>query len=475
VGAGGSHGLGLKADGSIVAWGDNYYGQCNVPTPNNDFVAVSAGDVHSLGLKQDGSIVAWGYNNYGDCNVPSPNTGFVAVAAAWYNSLGLKADGSIVVWGFNYYGQCNVPLPNIDYVDVAAGFGYSLGLKNDGSIVTWGRNVEGQCDVPSPNTGFVDVEAMERHNLGLKQDGSIVAWGDNGRGQCNIPSPNTHFVAITSGVDHSLGLKQDGTIVAWGGNGDGQCNIPSPNSGFVAVTAGAWKSFAIRANRAPIACIEGGDQIVEAESDCEARVVLDGSCSSDEDSTEGTNDDIVSFEWYEQIDPCDANSDILLGSGEVIECNLPLGEHNIILEVTDEAGESDSNEITVTVEDVMPPVFSLTVTPTVLWPANHKMVRITPVWETSDNCDDDVEVSLVDITVEDACYGEAQRSRESYHGDDIQTGDDGSIYLRAERSGKGNGRIYPPRRIYTVTYQAVDDSNNVTLASATVTVPHDRR
>jgi hypothetical protein len=80
--------------------------------------------------------------------------------------------------------------------------------------------------------------------------------------------------------------------------------------------------------------------------------VLDGSCSSDEDSTAGTNDDIVSFDWYE------ANS--LLGNGEMIECNLPLGEHVIMLEVTDWAGESDSNEVRITVEgeDTTAPVIS---------------------------------------------------------------------------------------------------------------------
>jgi hypothetical protein len=171
-----------------------------------------------------------------------------------------------------------------------------------------------------------------------------------------------------------------------------------------------------------------------------------------------------------------------LGSGEIIECNLPLGEHIIILKVTDEAGESDSNEITITVEDVTPPVFSLSVTPNVLWPANHKMVRITPVWETSDNCDGDVDVSLVGITVDGG----------DYRPDDIRIAADGTIELRASRSGirlyrdlarsrgtrwEGIGPSTPLRagRIYTITYQAADDSNNVTVASATVTVPHDRR
>ena len=70
-------------------------------------------------LAQDGagSIVAWGYNAYGQCDVPAPNTDFVAIAGGYYHSLGLKADGSIVVWG-----SCsNVPGPNTDFVAVAAG------------------------------------------------------------------------------------------------------------------------------------------------------------------------------------------------------------------------------------------------------------------------------------------------------------------------------------------------------------------
>jgi hypothetical protein len=52
IAAGGAHSLGLRADGSIAAWGDNEYGQCNVPSPNSDFAAIAAGTAHSLGLKQ---------------------------------------------------------------------------------------------------------------------------------------------------------------------------------------------------------------------------------------------------------------------------------------------------------------------------------------------------------------------------------------------------------------------------------------
>jgi hypothetical protein len=100
-----------------------------VPAPNTGFVALAAGAYHSLGLKGDGLIVAWGWNYWGQCNVPPPNTPFVAVAAGYFHSLGLKSDGSVVAWGRNDSGQCNVPAPNTGFVALAAGEDYSLGLK----------------------------------------------------------------------------------------------------------------------------------------------------------------------------------------------------------------------------------------------------------------------------------------------------------------------------------------------------------
>ena len=68
VSAGGSHTVGLKADGTVVAVGVNYYGQCNV-SGWKDIVAVSAGRDHTVGLKADGTVVAVGDNDYGKCDV----------------------------------------------------------------------------------------------------------------------------------------------------------------------------------------------------------------------------------------------------------------------------------------------------------------------------------------------------------------------------------------------------------------------
>ncbi len=115
--------------------------------------------------------------------------------------------------------------------------------------------------------------------------------------------------------------------------------------------------------------------------------------------------------------------------------------------------------------DTTPPEFELSVTPTMLWPPSHKMVLITPSWTVSDDSDPSPDVSLVSIVANegDDTIGDGHTS------DDIQIGEDGSIYLRSERSGTGSSRIY------TITYEAVDDCGNVAVSSATVGIPHDFR
>jgi hypothetical protein len=88
--------MGLKSDGTIVCWGNNGYGQCTVPSPNEDFMTIAGGSLHSLGLKSDGSVVAWGYNGSGQCTVPSPNGDFIAIVAGDEFSMAIWYDGTSV-------------------------------------------------------------------------------------------------------------------------------------------------------------------------------------------------------------------------------------------------------------------------------------------------------------------------------------------------------------------------------------------
>ena len=80
------------ASGSISCWGALTTGV----DLSSGFTQISAGGYHNLALKADGSIVAWGYNDYGRCNVASPKENFRAIAVGEFHSLGLNNIGLLV-------------------------------------------------------------------------------------------------------------------------------------------------------------------------------------------------------------------------------------------------------------------------------------------------------------------------------------------------------------------------------------------
>jgi len=246
VAAGGSHNLALKQDGTVVAWEWNNSGQCNVPVGLSNVVAVAGGYFHSLALKQDGTVVAWGDNTYGQTNVPAGLSNVVAVAGGLGHSLALKQNGMVVAWGRNGDGQCNVPAGLSNVVAVTAGYGHSLALKQDGTVLAWGKNIDGQTNVPAGLSNVVAVAAGSGHSMALKQDGTVVAWGNtNGYGR-NVPASLSNVVAVAEGGIHCLALKQDGTVVVWGDNNFGQCNVPASLSNAVAVAGGDFHSLALK-------------------------------------------------------------------------------------------------------------------------------------------------------------------------------------------------------------------------------------
>ena len=220
ISAVGYYTVGLKADGTVVAVGDNTDGQCEV-SDWRDIVAISAGYGHTVGLKADGTVVAVGDYNYDQCEVFDWRD-ILAVSAGSLHTVGLKFDGTVVAVGDNEFGQCDVN----DWTNVAAisaGYGHTVGLKSDGTVVAVGSNEYGQCNVTDWRD-IVAVSAGTCHTVGLKADGTVVAVGYNSYDQCNVADWR-NVVAISAGYWHTVGLKADGTVVAVGYNEFGQCDV----------------------------------------------------------------------------------------------------------------------------------------------------------------------------------------------------------------------------------------------------------
>src|SRR5205823_9475157 len=85
-----SHSLALKSDGTVVAWGDNYFGQGAVPNSLSNVTTIAAGWYHNLALRFDGTVVAWGDNETGQINVPDELSNVVAIAAGPWHSVAVK-------------------------------------------------------------------------------------------------------------------------------------------------------------------------------------------------------------------------------------------------------------------------------------------------------------------------------------------------------------------------------------------------
>ena len=252
VAAGWRHTVGLKADGTVVAKGNNSFGQLNV-SGWTGITQVAAGDRHTVGLKANGTVVAVGSNDDGQCDVSSW-TGITQVAAGGYHTVGLKADGTVVAVGSNDDGQRYVSSWT-GITQVAAGSYHTVGLKANGTVVAVGASYAGQLNVSSW-TGITQVAAGESHTVGLKANGTVVAAGSNYVGEGNV-SGWTGITQVAAGGYDTVGLRANGTVVVVGDNGYGQRNV-SGWTGIAQVAAGYYHTVGLKADGTVVAVGSNG-------------------------------------------------------------------------------------------------------------------------------------------------------------------------------------------------------------------------
>lgn len=255
VAAGRWHTLGLRADGTVVTWGDEL---APIPDGLTGVKAISAGLRFSMALLQDGSVRVWGNSSWGQTNLPPGLTDVAAICAGTANALVVRSNGTVIAWGWNGMGQTNVPPELANVKSVAAGYAHSLALRNDGTVAAWGNNTDGECNVPSDLSGVGAIAAGRGVSLALLTNGTVRAWGGNTYGCLDIPSGLTNVVAIAA-YGYGMALKQDGTIVTWGsgmtnaytGQNWGQALVPAGLSNVVAISATGSHSQALLAAPLP--------------------------------------------------------------------------------------------------------------------------------------------------------------------------------------------------------------------------------
>ncbi len=312
--------------GKAYAWGNNYESQLGNGTSGPDTAAsvpgavhnlsgvksVKAGCAHGLALKNDGMVWAWGFGGAALGNgktdgsevpVKAKIEDVKAISAGCSHSLALKENGSVWAWGSNRYGELgngtngesafsSTPVRVADIGTgaraIAAGEYFSLALMKDGTVRSWGDNSKGQLgdgvgvgpfrNTPGPVSNISNVKAIATdsvadHALALLNDGTVKAWGLNFAGQLGDggPLPGTDRArpgkvaglkgvrAVATGGAHSLALTNTGRVKSWGYNEYGQLGTDTSGSGtdrstpgtvtglenVRSIAGGGWNSLAV--------------------------------------------------------------------------------------------------------------------------------------------------------------------------------------------------------------------------------------
>lgn len=122
VGAGFAHGLAVLEDRTVLTWAEqDQLRDANLTPPTNlkDVVAVAGGGAFSLALQADGQVVGWGQNEFGQTDIPDGLRGVAAIAAGTHFAAALTTAGKVAAWGRKNVGQTSVPSVIADSVGMA--------------------------------------------------------------------------------------------------------------------------------------------------------------------------------------------------------------------------------------------------------------------------------------------------------------------------------------------------------------------
>jgi alpha-tubulin suppressor-like RCC1 family protein len=375
--AGSGFTVALLGDGTVRTWGTNDFGQLGDGSGGTEsstwakgvddvavsgltgVKAISAANSHALALLDGGTVVAWGNNYYGQLGDGIPwdkekagenqgvlpkivpgLTNVIAIASGGGSNFALLSDHTVMAWGENPSGQLGIgeigpetcvnrlpidvacssrPRPVVmasgkvleNVTTISAGEDAAYALLENGHVMSWGANTKGQlgtggealhvnvtpAEVKSAGSGgeglggVAVVSGGAFDALALLKTGRVVGWGALGKGElgevgraeeCNnvkclktarpikglenltataISAGNGYSLVVSGGEVYSFGADEHGEL---GDGGTASKGAPAPIRGLggvAAVTAGNGHAVALLQSGvgpAPLLSLEPG-------------------------------------------------------------------------------------------------------------------------------------------------------------------------------------------------------------------------
>jgi len=300
---------GIQSPGTLWTWGVNSWGQLglgdvtNRSTPvqvgtNTNWTSVSASSQYfMLGLQANGTLWAWGQNNLGQLaqsnstNYSSPVqigalNSWAQVYAGAGSGYAIQSNGTLWSWGYNIAGELGLGDTTNRYspvqigalstwTKVGTGNSYTLAIQTPGTLWAWGQNANGQLglsDVTNRSSPvqvgalstWTNVSAGNNFTLAIQNNGTLWACGYNTQGQLGLNTSTSYSSLVQVGTlstwsslfnglawTSAFAIQSPGTLWAWGNNSFGQLgrgnstNVSSPIQVPAGNTYGSWKQLSL--------------------------------------------------------------------------------------------------------------------------------------------------------------------------------------------------------------------------------------
>ena len=222
------HVVGLRNDDTVVAVGNNQYGECNVETWKN-IKAITSGVFVTIGVKKDGTLVAVGICNKNNVDSWKAWKQIKKVVYCHEIIIGLMENGNVI--STNNGEFCNDFNQWHDIIDIKSNDRLVVGLKADGTVVASSINREKE------KTKQECFDIMQWHDvkkifcfsgmtLGIQSDGKVLAtiaefrekwWGSR---FYKIINSLNNIIDVVASVSYTAFLRQDGVAMIYNGSLD---------------------------------------------------------------------------------------------------------------------------------------------------------------------------------------------------------------------------------------------------------------